>query len=173
MQKHHSTAVIGFVVGAILILGLVYFFKLLNIKVFYGPNNSLVKSLEELKLEQETKEGSRSAGKVKELEGDITVTAPLEDAVVYSPLEIKGLAKGPWFFEGSMPVSLYDAEDKLVVSGVLTAVGDSMIEDFVPFEGKLVFPPQTGEVGKLVIMADNPSGLPENDKKVELKIRFN
>lgn len=101
----------------------------------------------------------------------ITVSAPLPNAEVASPLIVTGSARGPWYFEASFPVSLYDANDVLVAQAPAQAQGDWMTEEFVPFAVTLAYSADT-ETGTLVLQNDNPSGLPENDKEVRIPVTF-
>jgi hypothetical protein len=96
----------------------------------------------------------------------------LKYQVISSPLSINGQAIGSWFFEGSFPVVLYDANGKEIVSEVAMAKSNWMTEDLVPFELTLNFTvPETKE-GTLVFKKDNPSGLPENDEEISIPIKF-
>jgi hypothetical protein len=174
MEKHHYTGILGIIVGVIIAIGLVFYFKNLGVKTLYigeKPNNAQdTNNVKESTDSEKQRDGSM--GDEEKIKSDVVVNAPVKDGLVYSPLAIKGLARGPWFFEGVLPVKLLDSNGKLVASGNVTAVGDAMTEGFVPFEGSLVFEGTQMGTGKLVIQASNPSGLPENDKSFELPIRF-
>jgi len=102
----------------------------------------------------------------------IEVTNPLENQVVESPLLITGRARGVWYFEASFPIELYDANGVLLGSKVGEAQADWMTEEYVEFQSMLTFDEPTTETGTLVLKKDNPSGLPENDKKLEIPVRF-
>jgi hypothetical protein len=102
----------------------------------------------------------------------IKVTTPTPNLSVTSPLEISGEAKGPWFFEGSAPVKLLDANSKVLAEGIAQAQGDWMTENFVPFTASLTFSTPTTSTGTLVLSKDNPSGLPANDKSVSIPVKF-
>jgi hypothetical protein len=109
----------------------------------------------------------------------IQIENPAGMGVVTSPLSIKGKARGNWFFEGSAPVSLVDWDGKIIAEGVITAEGEWMTTEFVPFNGSLEFtsPYKEGDEafmkrGSLIFMKDNPSGLPENDDALEIPVLF-
>ena len=104
-----------------------------------------------------------------ELNPNVTINSPKVNALVSSPLTVTGEASG-WYFEGSFPVTLLDANGKILVQFYATAQGDWMTSDFVPFISKLTFPKPTTDTGTLVLMKDNPSGLPENDDSIEIPI---
>jgi hypothetical protein len=91
---------------------------------------------------------------------------------VLSPLIIAGEAR-LWYFEASFPVKLMDQNNRTLVETYASADGDWMTEDWVPFTSELIFtPPPAGTRGKLILMKDNPSGLPEHDDRVEIPVMF-
>lgn len=102
----------------------------------------------------------------------LVVTYPLTGTMVKSPLVITGRARGSWFFEASAPVRILDAHGKEL--GVVPAQteGNWMTTDFVNFSAILSFKTPTTATGTLVFEKDNPSGLPQNDKKFEMIVRF-
>ncbi|MBI4225272.1 MAG: Gmad2 immunoglobulin-like domain-containing protein, partial [Candidatus Sungbacteria bacterium] len=102
----------------------------------------------------------------------IRVAVPLPDAVVKSPLVVKGEARGTWYFEASFPVRLLDAHGKEL--GVIPAQAKSewMTTEFVPFEAVLIFALPTTKTGTLVLEKDNPSGLPEHADSISVPVRF-
>jgi hypothetical protein len=103
----------------------------------------------------------------------IVVSSPLKDESISSPLSIAGRARGMWFFEGSFPVVLMDEYRNTIAEGHVTAQGEWMTEEFVPFLGVLQFNNYIkGQKGILVLKKDNPSGLPEHDDSIEVPILF-
>ena len=102
----------------------------------------------------------------------IRVSEPIQNAVVSSPLTIKGEARGNWYFEASFPVSIEDANGNLLGQHYATAQGEWMTEDFVPFQAELSFAAPQTQTGVLILAKDNPSGLPENDDELRIPIRF-
>jgi Immunoglobulin-like domain of bacterial spore germination len=109
----------------------------------------------------------------------ITLSTPLPNGVVMSPLTVAGSARGNWFFEGSFPITLTNWDGLIIAEGIATAEGDWMTTDFVPFSASLEFtnPYQTGgqdfmKRGSLILKKDNPSGLPEHDAALEIPVHF-
>jgi hypothetical protein len=109
----------------------------------------------------------------------IRLDEPQPNETVSSPLTITGEARGTWFFEASFPVVLTNWDGLIIAEGVATAEGDWMTEDFVPFSAELEFdsPYSSGDPdfmqnGSLILQKDNPSGLPENDNALEIRIKF-
>lgn len=116
-----------------------------------------------------------------ELEEDdlIRISEPRPNTVVKSPLTVKGMARGNWFFEASFPVRLFDGNGEMLARGIATAQGDPatggvnwMTAEFVPFEATLKFAQPATKSGTLLLDKDNPSGLPENDDALRVPIRF-
>lgn len=94
------------------------------------------------------------------------------DAIA-SPLTITGRARGGWYFEASFPVEIKNASGTVIAHGPAQAQGDWMTQDYVPFTITLPFPAQAaGSHGTVVLHNDNPSGLPENDKSLEIPVTF-
>ena len=89
------------------------------------------------------------------------------------PFPLTGEARGPWFFEGSLPVRVEDGSGNTVVEHSAQAHGEWMTEGFVPFTAYLspsvAIPP--GEA-TLVIEKANASGLPEHADALRIPIRI-
>lgn len=109
----------------------------------------------------------------------IKVTAPAGMSVINNPLTITGEARGTWFFEASAPITLVDWDGKIIAEGAITADGEWMTTEFVPFTASLDFAspytegqPEFMKRGSLIFKKDNPSGLPENDDALEIPVLF-
>jgi len=102
--------------------------------------------------------------------GLIKVTSPRANQTVQSPLVVKGEAKGFWFFEASFPAKILDESGNILGWGIAQAKADWMTEEFVPFEVKIDFESPQTQKGVLVLIKDNPSGLPENDDEFRMPI---
>lgn len=102
----------------------------------------------------------------------IRVTSPVPNTFVTSPLTISGEAKGTWYFEASFPVRLVDGNGQELALKPAQAQGDWMTENFVPFQVTLTFTQPTTPTGTLILMKDNPSGLPENDDEIRIPVQF-
>jgi len=105
-----------------------------------------------------------------ESERDIVVDVPLEGAQVTSPVRVTGEARGSWFFEASMGVEVRDVNGVVVGEGVLEATEDWMSEELVAFEGEVEFEIDRNGPGEIVIVAANPSGMPENAKEKIIRV---
>jgi opacity protein-like surface antigen len=102
----------------------------------------------------------------------IRIDSPRPNAVISSPLEIRGKARGTWYFEADFPIRLLDAEGNEIAVAIAQAQGDWMTEEFVPFQASLTFTAPGTPGGVLVLQKDNPSGLPENDDELVVPVLF-
>jgi hypothetical protein len=103
----------------------------------------------------------------------ISVDAPQAGDTVASPLTVTGSARGMWYFEADFPVELVDSTGETLVMHYATAQSEWMTEDYVPFTSTLEFTVPAGITsGTLILHRDNPSGLPENDDRLEIPVTF-
>lgn len=102
----------------------------------------------------------------------ITVSSPLPNAVIKSPVTVRGEARGQWYFEASFPVKVVDANGKVLASAPAQAQGEWMTTEYVPFAATISFQTPSTDTGKIIFEKDNPSGLPQNDDKLEVPVRF-
>lgn len=96
-----------------------------------------------------------------------------EGNVISSPVTVKGEARGTWYFEASFPITVTDADGKVIGEGHAQAIGDWMTTEFVPFSGTITFnaaSSTTSDRGYLIIRKDNPSGLPQNDASLKIAV---
>jgi spore germination protein GerM len=101
---------------------------------------------------------------------EIIVTKPKANEVVGNPLIIEGQARGSWFFEAVFPVELVDAQGKTLAIAQAKAQSDWMTDNFVPFKAEINYQAEATTTGKLILKNDNPSGLKENDKQIEISV---
>ncbi len=113
-----------------------------------------------------------SPSPTQEFAGEIEILMPQPDSVIESPLSVIGRAKGTWFFEASMPVTLKDANGTVLAKVPVQAEGEWMTAEFVPFSGKIVFEKPETDTGVLIFENDNPSGLAEYAKSFTILVRF-
>ena len=117
-----------------------------------------------------TEEIKIPSGEVSNL---IRVTSPKQNQEIASPLTITGEARGTWYFEASFPVVLVDWDGLIIAEGHAEAQSDWMTEEFVPFKATLTFKaPTYKNNGALILQKDNPSGLPQYDRALEIPILF-
>ena len=102
----------------------------------------------------------------------IRVREPTPYANVTSPLQIRGEARGFWFFEATFPLALLDADGNRIATGYAQAQTDWMTESFVPFAADLAFEPPKTPTGTLILEKQNASGLPEHADELRIPVCF-
>ena len=103
---------------------------------------------------------------------NIVVETPTPGSVTGKEFQVRGMARGPWFFEASFPIEVRDTAGNLLDQSIGEPIGTAswMTEDFVPFASTITIPSTfTGEA-IVTLMNDNPSGLPENARSVSFPI---
>ena len=103
---------------------------------------------------------------------DLKVVSPRKGATVSNPLQVEGRAPGSWSFEADFPLEVLDADRRTLGEGHATMKGEWTTESPVDFAGTVSFDEPPTSSGYLVLRKANPSGLPEHDDEVELRIRF-
>lgn len=102
----------------------------------------------------------------------IVVNSPKPNDEVVSPLEITGEARGNWYFEASFPIRIEDSNGNVLGTAIASAQEDWMTTEFVSFEATLSFEDSSTTAGKIILIKDNPSGLPEYDNQLEIPVTF-
>jgi Immunoglobulin-like domain of bacterial spore germination len=100
----------------------------------------------------------------------VVVSFPKVGAAVSRNFTVTGEAPGNWFFEGSAPMMVRDPEGSKIAQGIITAQGDWMTTGLVKFSGDLKVNLAYSGPAVLVLLKDNPSGLPEHDDSLEISI---
>ncbi len=101
----------------------------------------------------------------------ISILAPTPGTRIESPLLIKGRARGTWFFEGDFPVVLEDIEGNELSRSFVSAQGEWMTKEFVPFTGTLSFTNPVKDLrGRLIFRKDNPTDRPELDDATAIPV---
>ena len=102
----------------------------------------------------------------------VRVSSPRPNAVVSSPLTVRGDARGSWYFEAIFSVRLVDGHGDEIATAAAQATDEWMTDTFVPFETSLSFQrPSTG-AGVLVLERSNPSGLASSAAQVVIPVLF-
>ena len=100
----------------------------------------------------------------------VTVAEPTQGQTVPNIFQVSGSAPGNWYFEASFPLQVRDGEGAVIGRAIGSAQGDWMTESLVPFTANVVVDSTYHGPATLVLMRDNPSGLPENDDAFEVPI---
>ena len=103
------------------------------------------------------------------LHARVTVASPKSGSTVGKTFTVSGSAPGNWYFEASFPVQVRDKDNNKIGQGIAQAQGDWMTTELVPFTATITVSNYSGPA-TLVLLRDNPSGLPENDDALEVPI---
>lgn len=102
----------------------------------------------------------------------IKIAQPETFELFKSPQAVRGAARGQWYFEGTFPVTLLDANGKVIAETYAEAEADWMTENFVLFSANVTFDTPVTSTGTLILKKSNASGLPENDAEISMEVRF-
>jgi hypothetical protein len=102
----------------------------------------------------------------------IEIEEPTTGTEIFSPVTIKGEARGKWYFEGDFPVKVLNYDYQTIATGIAKAEGAWMTEDFVPFEVIINYKRPYLEDGYILLSRSNASGLPEHDQWVIIPVNF-
>jgi hypothetical protein len=103
----------------------------------------------------------------------IIVDSPLPRSVVASPIVVKGRARGTWFFEGSFPIELTDANGVVLAKVPATALDAWMTDEYVRFSASISYElpsTATSRQGYLILRKDNPSREAKFDNALTLPV---
>lgn len=113
------------------------------------------------------------------VDAPITIGSLSVGELINSPLTLEGSAIGPWYFEATMPVEIWDWTGAVIATGFVTADGDWMTVDSVPFTGSVTFTspyslgdPVAQQAGSVVFKKANPSGEAAYDDELIIPILF-
>ena len=112
---------------------------------------------------------SSSSDTPQPLSTKVVVITPKENDSVSKTFTVTGEAPGPWYFEASFPVQVRDKDGNILASVPAQAEGDWMTDKQVPFKATLKVETYAGPA-TLILLKDNPSGMPENDDSVSFPI---
>lgn len=101
---------------------------------------------------------------------NIKVTSPFPGAVINRNFKIKGSARGPWFFEASSRVVVFDKTGDKIAESIGRPEGNALTEDFVPYSADVAISGAYAGPATIVLSNDNPSGLPENDSSISFPV---
>lgn len=102
----------------------------------------------------------------------LRVESPRPGQWITSPLKITGDARGSWFFEAEAKTALLDGNRQKISQTTITAIGDWMTEDWVPFSGSMTFEKPATENGFLVFNKANASGLKDHELSDTIPVKF-
>jgi hypothetical protein len=87
-------------------------------------------------------------------------------------LAFNGTIQGAYFFEGNIQISILDQNKNVLKGGYATATGEWMTAGPVDFAGTIDLTGLPQGSAYFEIHNDNASGLPENDKFIQIPINI-
>lgn len=100
----------------------------------------------------------------------VSVSSPKENATVAHTFTVVGQVPGAWSFEAQFPVQVRDMQGNVLGRAIGTVQGDWMTEALVPFTTSITVMASYHGPALLILMKDNPSGLPEHDDSITIPI---
>jgi hypothetical protein len=104
--------------------------------------------------------------------GDLVEFTIQKNAVISGVTQASGLLKGGYFFEGNARGMLLDGNKQVQKTFSITATGDWMTTDAVPFDMTIDASGMLPGSGYIRIANDNPSGDSSKDKYVDIPVVF-
>jgi len=101
------------------------------------------------------------------------ISTPSAGSIIKSPLKITGAVPAGWMNEGVFPITLVDANKKVITQtqATETVPGSWQSGKPIEFTATLTFKAATGS-GVLVLENDNPNGSSESAKVFEIPVDF-
>lgn len=97
---------------------------------------------------------------------------PSPGGTIVGPLVIRGYVPKSWTFEGQFRMQLLDSKRNIILDDRVPVEWDSEnSKNTLYFVESYNFHTNAGS-GFLILRNDNPSGLPENEKSTEIKVKF-
>lgn len=104
------------------------------------------------------------------LSSRVIVSSPQPNTTVGRTFQVAGRAPGNWFFEADFPLQVRDKDGNVIARTFASAQGEWMTTELVGFTSTIhIDTVYTGEA-TLILLRNNPSGLPEHDDAVEVPI---
>ena len=100
----------------------------------------------------------------------VVVNSPAPGATVGKSFTVTGEAPGNWYFEAVFPIQVRDKDNNKIGQTQGQAQSDWMTEAQVPFTATVTLDTPYSGPATLVLLKDNPSGLPQNDDSLEVPI---
>jgi hypothetical protein len=100
----------------------------------------------------------------------VLVSSPKPGSTVGKTFQIRGEAPGNWHFEASFPLKVIDPKGNTLANSYCQAQGEWMTTDQVPFLCNVSITGSYSGPATLILMKDNPSGLPEHDDSIDFQV---
>ncbi len=104
------------------------------------------------------------------LSDSVVITAPQSGETVGQSFEVKGTAPSGWYFEAVFPIVVRDPSGNIIANAQGQAQSDWTQPGNIPFVASTTLSTAYHGPATLILMKDNPSGLPENDDSTSITI---
>ena len=104
------------------------------------------------------------------LSASVSVSSPLPNASVGKTFTVEGVAPNGWYNEAVFPIQVRDGDDDLIASGQGMAESDWTVSGPVRFHATIRLSQTYSGPADLILLRDNPSGLPQNEDEVTIPI---
>lgn len=112
-----------------------------------------------------------STAQQQPLSAQVSVLSPGPGGSVDKTFTVTGKAPGSWFSEAQFPIQVRSANSDVIGDGTAHTDGDWQSNNSVSFTADVTINDPTYKgTARLILMRDNPSGMPENDDSVEIPI---
>lgn len=100
----------------------------------------------------------------------VAVSSPPSGSTVGQRFVVIGEAPGNWYFEAVFPIQVRDKDNNKIGQAQGQAQADWMTTGQVPFSAEVTLDTPYRGPATIVLLKDNPSGLPENDDSLEVPV---
>lgn len=113
---------------------------------------------------------SASSSQGAPLDTQVVVATPAGNATVSHTLDVSGSAPNQWFYEAVFPIQVRDSDDDLIGSAQGQAQSDWTQPGQIKFTAQIAVDSSYEGPATLILLKDNPSGLPQNADEVTVPI---
>lgn len=138
---------------------------------FAYQTQNLVKELNTIKNKEAIGQTPTPSVSPKALFDAISFDNLKDGDTITSPFKLTGMIDKSWTFESTFSIEILDKDRKSLKQSPVNVSFENEDSQFGSFSETLTFSTQS-ESGFVVAHADNPSGLPENDKSFEVPVFF-
>lgn len=156
----------------VILLSVLLFISVSIAGFFAFQTQKLVKELTALKNEEKVDTKVTEEPTFEPTNMDIKLNNLKNGDTISSPLEISGTISRDWTFEANFSIEILDSNKKSLNTVPVDVTFEDEQAQMGSFSAMIPFTTNTDN-GFVVIHADNPSGLPENDRSVEFAVKLN
>jgi hypothetical protein len=163
-----TSKTIKFLIGLIILLFLVI--CAMTAYLVFTPGRQKTSSNVPMSTTTPSMTATPVASSTEPLSASVTVSAPVPNSTVGKTFAVTGIAPNGWYFEAVFPIQVRDPNDNLIATGQGHAQNDWTVAGPVAFTSSITLIGDYSGPADLILLRDNPSGLPENDDEVTMPI---